>query len=158
MSPAKPLQAVLLLALLLAAAAAAAAGCRSVNEIKTPEIRLRNIHVQGLSGGVADVVLEVMVDNANDFEVRLIDLTAAIVLAGAQVGEVSWSGEFDCPRERASVLRIPLRLTVGEHKEVFSTLIDRRQPLRHELRGESTFAHGVIRHTYPLATEGEIGT
>ncbi len=132
-----------------------AGGCRSVSEIAPPALTLRDVAVRAFSGGVADLTLEVEVENANDFEVTLVALSGDLEIEGAEIGRLAWSGEHDCPKRRASRVRIPLHCVVGEHGGLLAGLIDRR-PLHHALRGEATFARGVIRRAYPVATEGQL--
>lgn len=139
----------------LALALGLALGCRSVSEIAAPAITLRDVEVRAFSGGVADLTLEVEVENGNDFEVTLVALSGGLELEGAEVGRLAWFGELDCPKRQASRVRIPLHVAVGEHGDLFTALIDRR-PMRHALRGEATFARGVIRRACPVATEGQL--
>jgi LEA14-like dessication related protein len=134
-----------------------AAGCRSVSEMAAPVFTLSDVDVRGFSGGVADLVLTLQIENLNDFEITLIALSGGLAIDGAEVGQVKWSGEIDCPKNSAAVARIPIHLAVTENQEIFSDLIDRRRPFRHGLRGESTFARGVIQRTYPVAVEGQLG-
>jgi len=134
-----------------------AGGCRSVSEFAAPMITLSDLEVRGFSGGAADLVLELKVDNLNNFEITLVGLTGGLLIEDLEVGQLAWRGEIDCPKGEESVVRIPVHMAVGDHREIFRALIDRRKPLRHALRGESTFARGMIQRTYPVAAEGKVG-
>jgi LEA14-like dessication related protein len=132
-------------------------GCRNVTEFAAPAITLSDLEVRGLSGGAADLIIELNVDNMNNFEITLIGLSAGLLVEDVELGQVNWKGEFDCPKSEEAVVRIPFRMAVGDNSEIFNALIDRRKLMRPALRGESTFARGVVQRTYPLAAEGKIG-
>ncbi len=129
-----------------------ASGCR-VDEIETPSIKLGHVEVRGLSGGIADLLLEINVENKNDFAVTLVGISGGLELDGIEVGRVTWSGEHPCAKKKESTLHVPLRLSVGDHRGAFMALIDGSRAVHSALHGEATFARGVIRKTYPMAAK-----
>lgn len=131
------------------ALALAVTACSPVTQISAPLITLDDIVVRSFSGGVADLSLDLTLVNQNDFEITLVELSAALVLDEREVGTVNWTGEFDCAKQDTTALRIPVHVAVGGESEIFRSLIDRR-PVGANLRGEATIARGVIRRTYPV--------
>jgi hypothetical protein len=136
------------------AASAILAGCRSVEEIAAPQVTLNGVEVRGLSGGEADLILALAVGNPNPFDVTLVEIQGTLFLAGVDVGPIGWTGERPCAKQGAVEARIPAHLAVGDRDSLVSALVDQK-PMRKALRGEVTFARGVIRRTFPMATDGQ---
>ena len=130
------------------------AGCRSVEEIAAPQVTLANVEVRGLSGGEADLTLGLAIGNPNPFDVTLVEIQGTLFLAGVEAGPVAWSGEKPCAKQGAVEARIPAHLAMGDRDSLITALVDHK-PMRKALRGEVTFARGVIRRTFPMATDGQ---
>jgi hypothetical protein len=131
-------------------------GCRSVEEIAAPQVTLANVEVRTLSGGEADLTLGLAIGNPNPFDVTLVEIQGTLFLAGVEAGPVAWSGEKPCAKQGAVEARIPAHLAVGDRDSLITALVDYK-PMRKALRGEVTFARGVIRRTFPMATDGKRG-
>ena len=139
----------------LAAALAAFTSCRSPEEIAAPQVTLANVEVRALSGGEADLTLGLAIGNPNPFDVTLVAIQGSLFLAGVEAGPVAWSGEKPCAKKGAVEARIPVHLVVGAGQDsLVGALVDQKH-MRKALRGEVTFARGVIRRTFPMATDGQ---
>jgi hypothetical protein len=137
---------------------AAAGGCRQVDEIAAPQVTLPAIEVRSYSGGEADLALGLTVGNPNPFDIILVMIEGTLYLEGREVGLVIWQGEQPCSAKGAVRADIPVHLHlagVAGGDSLLTDLVDQR-PLEQAVRGEMTFARGVIRRTFPVATDGRL--
>ena len=142
-------------AALLIAGTLLAPGCRNLEEIAAPQVTLPGVEVRSYSGGEADLTLGVAVGNPNPFDLTLIEIEGTLFLDKREIGPVSWQGELGCKKQEVVQVQIPTHVRVSKAggDSLLAALVD-RQDVRHAVRGEVTFARGVIRRTFPLATDG----
>jgi hypothetical protein len=133
-----------------------ATACRRVDEIAAPQVTLPSIEVRSYSGGEADLMLGFAVGNPNSYDLTLVQINGTLYLSDQEAGPVVWSGEQECKKQGAVQARIPMHLQLGHvagGDSLLAALVDRKQ-VRQAVRGEMTFARGVIRRTFPIATDG----
>jgi len=133
----------------------AAPGCRNMEEIAAPQVTLPSVEVRSYSGGEADLRLNFAVGNPNPFDLTLIEVKGTLFLDRQEIGPVAWKGEQTCKKQGAVQVQIPTHvvLTPAGGDSLLAPLVDQRDVM-HAVRGEVTFARGVIQRTFPLATDG----
>ena len=137
------------------AGALAAPGCHKVDEIAAPQVTLPAVEVRSFSGGEADLTLGFAVGNPNSFDLTLIEIDGTLFLNKREIGPVAWQGERECKKQGAVQVRIPAHVVLSQAAgdSLVAALVDGRDVMQ-AVRGEVTFARGVIRRTFPLATDG----
>jgi len=145
-------------AVLLVAGALFAPGCRNMEEIAAPQVTLPAVEVRSYSGGEADLTLGFAVGNPNPFDLTLIEIDGTLFLNRREIGPVTWKGERECKKQGAVQVQIPAHVLLAKAAQakgdsLLAALVDNRDVM-HAVRGEVTFARGVIRRTFPLATDG----
>jgi hypothetical protein len=137
------------------AGALAAPGCHKVDEIAAPQVTLPGVEVRSYSGGEADLTLGFAVGNPNSFDLTLIEIDGTLFLNKREIGPVAWQGERDCKKQGAVQVRIPAHVVLSQAgvDSLLAAMVDGRDVMQ-AVRGEVTFARGVIRRTFPLATDG----
>jgi hypothetical protein len=134
------------------------AGCRQVDEIAAPQVTLPGIDVRSYSGGEADLTLGLTIGNPNPFDITLVAIQGRLFLEGREIGPVSWQGEQPCKSKAAVQARIPAHLHLAPGigaDSLLVALVDRRE-VKQAVRGEMTFARGMVRRTFPVATDGRL--
>ena len=140
---------------LLVAAGLAAHGCKQPDQIESPEISMRNLHVRQYSGGRADIEANLLIKNPNDFDVSLTSVHLDLEIDGVALGRLEWSGQIPIARNIESPAAIPTTLQVGTHDDVFTALID-REAVSYALAGEIGVDRGVIALQLPVEASGRL--
>jgi LEA14-like dessication related protein len=140
---------------LLVAAGLAVDGCKQPDQIESPAIGMRNLHVRQYSGGRADIEADLLVKNPNDFDVTLTRVHLDLEIDGVPLGRIEWSGQIPIAKNIESPASIPTTLQVGAHDDVFTALID-RQAVSYALAGEIGVDRGVISLDLPVEASGRL--
>jgi hypothetical protein len=123
-----------------------------------PQVTLPEVEVRSYSGGEADLTLGLTVGNPNPFDITLVEVQGTLFLNDREVGPVGWQGEQECKSKAAVQARIPVHVhltPLAGGDSLLVALVDRRA-MKQAVRGEMTFARGMIRRTFPVATDGRL--
>lgn len=130
-------------------------GCRPPDDIAPIEFTVDELRIREYSGGVVTIEAVLEVENPNDFEIMLVETDLELHIDDVAVGRVQWTGAVALREKQATLAPIPAEMPVGEHGEIFTSLID-HDPVAYAAAGTMLLARGVMERRLTLEAAGRL--